>query len=730
MSKRIPIIIGLLLTVLSLWLLISPNPTTSQMMERLEKIVYDVQLRARILAHPYEIKTPIAIIDIDDKSLAAEGRWPWPRQKLGLLVDKLKEADAAVVAFDIFFSEAQANILTEVMKALNEKKMSSPFLNSELANKQKFFDQDTLFAKSIAKMPVVLAATFIPNRYTQNTLTHPLLTLDDKNAKELEITTSAGYISNIPVLQTNSSEGFINIFPDLDGIIRNVPLIIRYQNQVYPSLALEAVLLFLKSEVTLVVKNYNGINTLEGIKFANRTVPTDAYGKVIIPFIGRSYSFPFYSATDVLQGNVPKENLAGKILFVGTSASGLGDLVPTAIQNPFPGVEIQATIANALLLNDFYYEPAWIYGAVVCITFFAGLIASIIFPYFGPQLLGATIIFLPVIVILLNDWIWRTTGLIIPLLLPIILIVFIAILNLLYGYFFESRRREKIKQMFGQYVPEKHIDAMLTSSDNYALKGEDREMSVLFADIRDFTSISEKMTAAELVSMLNTFFTPMTEIIFKNKGTIDKYVGDLIMAFWGAPLHDTEHASHALSSALGMQRKLSTLQNEMTDWPPIHIGIGVNSGIMSVGDMGSQYRKNYTVLGDAVNLASRIESLTKYYGVNIMTTEFTIQNEKIFIFKLIDLVRVKGKKKGIKIYEVLGYQTEMTEELKIELAQYHQAIEFYLQKKWQDAKKILQQLNRDHQSVVIYQIYLNRIEEFMKNPPPDDWDGTFVHTSK
>lgn len=733
MNKRIPILLGLFLLALALWILIAPSPFARQLIEGLDDLGYDIQLRTFVLTNFKKPTTPIAIIDIDDKSLKEEGRWPWPRDKLADLMDRLDAYGATVVAFDIFFGEKESNIGQEVLNYLTKKKQLTPALQSLLEKNLAPLDYDSIFAKSLTLVPTVLAFGFLPRPQVENLLPPPLLTLSLSEQRQLALIRARGYISNIPILQNAAKNGgFINIFPDTDGIIRHAPLIMEYESKVYPSLALEAVLLFLNEKVQLVTPKYNNIKELEGLQIGPKEIPTDANGQVFIPFIGKSYSFPYYSATDVLHGNVPKNALVGKILFVGTSATGLGDLKATSIENTFPGVEIQATLANGLLLNHFSYKPAWTFGANFVLTLVLGLIASFLFPYLGPRILSLLIIILPIGLLFLNNWIWIHTGLILSFLMAVILILTIAALNMIYGYLFETRRREQLKEIFGQYVPAKHIDQMLKSKDTYSLGGEDRDMTVLFADIRNFTSISEGLSATELVEILNTFFTPMTEIIFKHRGTIDKYVGDLIMAFWGAPLKDRHHARHSIESALEMQKKIKSMHKEFAkrNWPEMKIGIGINSGIMSVGDMGSHFRRNYTVLGDAVNLASRIESLTKFYGIDIITTEFTQADQTRFIFRLLDRVRVKGKQSTITLYEVICSKEEATPDILHELELYSKALNDYFLQKWDQALDILEQLQKAHPHKKIYKIFLQRIGEFKINPPPLDWNGVYEHLQK
>lgn len=729
MRKRIPIFLGIVLVCFAVWLLMTPTRFVRQLYDRLENLGYDLQLRAYVLTKRIPT-TPIGIIDIDDNSLKAEGRWPWPRSKLANLVDELQKQGAAVIAFDMFFAEKEQNIAVTLLNEFKKRNLGNPNLINLIETNKLLFDDDDVFGKSIANSPTQLAFSFLPNNQTQNLLPPFLFTLPAKELKQLEIYPAFGYISSIPVLQNSAKGGgFINIFPDNDGIIRRAPLIMEYQGAIYPSLALQTVLAFLGEKITLNTPKYAGTRKLEGIQLGNTIIPTDAKGQVLIPFLGKSYTFPYFSATDVLHGAIPKNALLGKILFIGTSATSSGDLQPTAIDNPFPGVEIHATLASGILLNDFSYKPAWAFGANFFLTVVLGLLAAFFFPYFGPRILGMIIVFFPISLLFINNHIWEQTGLTLSLFTPAALILAIAIINIIYGYLFESRRRERLREMFGQYVPEKHIDEMLKKRGNYGLRGEDREMSVLFADIRNFTTISEDLSAKELVEMLNTFFTPMTEIIFTHHGTIDKYVGDMIMAFWGAPLKDNSHALHAMESGLEMQAKINELRGKMIP-EQIKIGIGINSGMMSVGDMGSRYRRNYTVLGDAVNLASRIESLTKHYGVDIIVTEFTQKNQSKFIFRKLDKVRVKGKKIAIEIYELVCLESQLTVELAEELLLYQEALNFYFSQKWEEALALMLKLQQRFPHKKLYHLFVERIHEFQTNPLPADWDGTYTHLHK
>ena len=732
MNKRRPILLGFFLTSLAIWALITSNSFVQGALSRLDALGYDLQLITYIVATNPNPSRSIAIVDVDDHSLEIEGQWPWPRNKLAELTNKLEKNGAVVIAFDMFFSEKEPNLIDEILTKMNSNKIDTNIL-SYLKNHTSEFDDDKKFANSLDKSKSLLAITFLSRKQTQNELPPPLLTLSAKQARELQFYKPYGYVASIPILQTAAKNGgFINIFSDVDGIFRHAPLLIEYNNKVYPSLALQAVIIYLGTSIDLITPNYSGEQVLEGIQIGRTTVPLDKNGQALIPFIGMSYTFPYYSATDILHDKIPKSSIQGKIIFIGTSATGLGDLKSTPIQSPFPGVEIQASIANGILHNNFSYRPAWTYGANLLFTLLFGIIASITFPYMGPRSLGTIIIGFPITILIANNLLWEETGLVLSFLIPILLVLVSAILNIIWGYLFESRRREHIKAMFGQYVPAKHIDEMLKTQSGFALHGEDRNMTVLFADIRNFTSISENLSASQLVELLNTFFTPMTEIIFKNNGTIDKYVGDLIMAFWGAPLKDANHAQHAIESAISMQEKVKKLAPLLKEksWSEIKIGIGISTGNMSVGDMGSQYRRNYTVLGDKVNLASRIESLTKFYGVTILTNDETQKNQSKFIFRKIDRVKVHGKNNIVELYEVLGRINALTPELQDELQQYNQALNAYFAQQWDEAYTLMRALRKKHHSTKIYKIYVDRIQKYKEQPLPADWDGSFVHHLK
>ena len=430
----------------------------------------------------------------------------------------------------------------------------------------------------------------------------------------------------------------------------------------------------------------------------------------------------------------------------------------------YPGVEVHANVLNALLSaapaftlqnsegsldagsqfdnaisllrgaqnEPFPSKPDWEEGAVIATIVVSGIFLSLVYPMLGPALLLLSSLSFMLGVTALNFKLWSDYNLDISLIIIIFLIFLITVINLTYGFLKEGLSRRAIKGMFDQYVPPAHIDSMLNNPDAYNFEGESKELSVLFSDIRSFTNISESLSAGELKTLLNDFFTPITGIIFDYNGTIDKYVGDMVMAFWGAPLDDPDHRLHAVQAALKMLEKVEELKVEFMErgFPEVNVGIGINSGFMNVGDMGSTYRRSYTVLGDAVNLGSRLEGITKNYGVKLIIGEETYDHLEGFLCRLIDKVQVKGKEESIRIYQPLCMQDDADEALLGLVDEYHRAYKQYVEQDWDEAQRIFTNLKQRDPGVMLYDVYLDRINDLRHADLEADWDGTFRYTTK
>jgi adenylate cyclase len=419
------------------------------------------------------------------------------------------------------------------------------------------------------------------------------------------------------------------------------------------------------------------------------------------------------------------------MVLIGTSAVGLVDIRSTPVSSVFPGVEVHASVVAGIVDDRFPSEPAWADGVDIVVTLGLGLLLALLLPFASALVYVIASGAAAVAAIWLNLWLWIDQAFVTSVVGPLLAVVVVTTFNLVYGFFTETLQKLQLKSMFGQYVPPELVDEMSRDPKGISDAGERRVMTVLFCDIRGFTTISEQLTAAQLKDLLNRFFTPMTEIIFEHRGTVDKYVGDMIMAFWGAPLEDPNHASNAIDTALRMLARTDELRHTMKllGYPEVNIGIGLNTGPMNVGNMGSQFRRSYTVLGDAVNLGSRLEGLTKFYGVRLIVGEHTREGQEGYLFRQLDRVRVKGKKEPTRIYTPVCRVAEADDSLRAGLEAYEQARRAYIERRWDEAEEGFGAL-RGIEPLPVYDLYLERIAHLRDDPPGLDWDGVFVHTSK
>ena len=593
---------------------------------------------------------------------------------------------------------------------------------------------DSFFAESIKDKEIVLGYPFHKNLVTQSgKLPKTPIVNDLENTENLTAINMLGYTANLNEFTNNSSgSGFFSIAPDRDGTIRRAPILAVYNDQVYPSLALETARIYLlEDEIKLHTNIVGTAQTVTHVSMGKSVIKTDAQGQILIPYLGKQKHFPYLSASDILHGKKSFPELENAIALIGTSAVGLSDLRPTPVQASFPGVEIQANILHGLLNPDtIVYVPDWATGATIITLAALGLFMALFYPLLQPMGLVISGTALVLLTFSFNYWLWSSHHINLPLVIPILTVMAVSSIHVIYDLIKENKGRRRIHDMFGQYVPREHINKLIEFPHAINTDGEKREMTVLFSDIRDFTSLSEPLTTRQLKTFLNQYLTPITEIIFNNQGTIDKYVGDMVMAFWGAPIHHPRHANQAVIAALEMQQKITNMQKTFIDMGINNIaaGIGIHTGEMNVGDMGSDYRRAYTVLGDAVNLGSRLEGLTKFYGVGILASEETKLQCPEIVFRYIDNVRVKGKQDAIKIYEPLERISNLSKQQIEQLEIHEKVFTEYLSGKWELAKTgffSLYESSRDP----LYQVYLDRLEVILKEQP-DSWDGVYTHTSK
>jgi len=687
-QHTLAIIMSLGFTLLSLGL--SINTTSSLILEDLEQLAYD--FRFEYVGVKTAANNPkILIIDIDDTSLDQEGRWPWSRQKIAQLTAKLQAAGVAVITFDIQFSEHERNPAKQLLQQPSVQKKSL-FFRQQLRDLEKIVDADEQFATQLkasqttqtvigflfqhqqTPLPQTNNKSLAPSPVVFNGHTHLPVTSYLSTGYLTTGYLTTGYLTSLAKLQKAANgNGFITIKPDSDGILRRALLVIRHQDTFYPSLALETLRVYKKEThiyVNSVVDNKQNPSTqaITGINIGITSISTNAIGEILIPYPEETEIFPHYSATDVLNGRIDKQLLNNNIVFIGSSALRLNDLRTTPLMTGYPGVQIQALITHALLHPQIIpIEPDWMTGAILTILLVIGVLLSLSLPFCHAFLLRILLFALPISYLVFNSYCWYEQQLNIPIVMPLALILAILITHLSSQAFHNRQQKQLIRSMFDQYVPPSHINRLLRNDHGKrCFEGERREMTVLFADIRNFTSLSEKLSSNEIKRVLNLYFTPITKVILQQQGIIDKYVGDMVMAFWNAPLEDKHHAEHAVKAALAMlevtQMLKATLAKE--NLPSFEIGIGISTGFMNVGDMGSEHRRAYTVIGDTVNLGARLESLTKHYKVKLLITEKTKiachtlnpktkQASSLWVFRHIDCVRVKGREEAVNIYEVL-----------------------------------------------------------------------------
>ncbi len=505
---------------------------------------------------------------------------------------------------------------------------------------------------------------------------------------------------------------------DEDGVFRRVPLVYRYKDALYESFSLAIVrALFGKPPLELeMVDSGFGKISLEWLRVGDQRIPVDDEGAALVPYRGGSGSFRYVSATDVLSGKVPLEVLDGVIVLLGTSAPGLLDLRATPVGSAYNGVEIHANLISGMLDKRIMHHPGYTQAIELLALLTLGLVLGVCLPVLSPLLSSVLSVLMLSSIVVVNLYFWHR-GLNIHLASQVFLALILILFHNAYGYFIEAHSKQRLGRMFGQYVPPEIVAEMSEESSDFGVSGESREMTVLFSDVVSFTAMSERLEPDELTRLMNAYFTHMTEVIQQHRGTIDKYIGDAIMAFWGAPLTDELHPQHAVVAALEMVARMDQVRAEFVarGWPPLRNGVGINTGLMNVGNMGSEFRMAYTVLGDAVNLGARLEGQTRIYGVDIIVSEFTQAATQGIIYRELDRVQVKGKEQKVMIYEPIGLEGQL---LASELAlvdRYHEALAAYQAGEWRRAEKLFAGLQETEPDRKVHQLYVERLMDRSTN---------------
>lgn len=742
--------LGLALTLAAL--LYTLNYWSSNTIARQDTIIADARMR---LEAPV-LDRRIVIVDIDPKSLAEVGRFPWSRNVMAQLVDQLVgRYKAAAVGFDVSFPEPDTSSGYAVLERLAQRELKgapglSRTLSRELGALKPALDYDGLFAAALKGRPVVLGYN-VADGMVKGVLPRPLFTLDDLNGRELLAYRSSGYEANLAVLQQAArGAGIFTVSTDADGIVRSSALLQRIGDAYYPSLALATAAVYLQARAVKPRYDTTIDETSASQLEAGVAEAIDLYvpkGRVAIPvgygmsnvvqFRGpggpRGGAFRYVSAADVLKGRVPAALLDGTIVLVGTTAPGLQDLRATPVSTEYPGVEVHANMIKSILDGRFKLRPEGQVAIEALQVLAAGLLLSLMLPALGPLpavlLSGAALLG----VAGLNYAMYTRLDWVIDMVACLLLIAALFVFNLAWGWFFEFRKGRALVSRFGEYVAPELVAKMAENPEAYDMDGESRELSVMFVDVRGFTTISEGLSPKALREYINLYLTAMSEDIrSSHQGTLDKYIGDAVMAFWGAPVAFPDHASRAVATSLLMQASAERLNRDFLQrgWPGLKIGIGINTGPMHVGDMGSKIRRAYTVMGDAVNLGARLEGITKVYGVGIAVGAATRLAAPEFVYRELDLVRVKGKNEPVAIFEPLGKPAELAPGVLDELRDWDQALALVRAQRWDEAQQRIEALHAAHPERGLYLLYLERIAAWRARPPGEGWDGVTAFDNK
>lgn len=739
--KKNALLIGLGLLIVLIFIGNAARFYHLNFVDQLSAILYDYRLQ---LTMPRTVDNRIVILDIDEKSLKEEGRWPWSRDRLALLMDRLFDKyGVAVVGFDVVFAEKDESSGLKVLQKIGQEQLKGDAqFQAALVQIRPQLEYDRLFANKIKTRNVVLGyyLTSHGDANTSGMLPEPVFPAGTFKGRPIRFTTWNGYGANLPELQqAAASAGHFNPIVDFDGEVRRVPMLVEFGGAYYESLSLAMVRTLLGQPELLpgfvenTTSGYGGLEWLElDLPGGRLEIPVDSDVSTLVPYRGKQGSFRYISIADVLHDRVEISQLKDKIVLVGTTAPGLLDMRATPVAEIYPGVEIHANMIAGILDQNLKERPAYMVGAEVIWLLLIGVVLSFLLPQLSPAKAILLSVFMFAITQGLSLLAWQYGNLLFLAANSLVMIVLLFALDMSYGYFVESRTKRQITGLFGQYVPSELVDEMAEHPESVSMEGESREMTILFSDVRSFTTISEGLDPKELTLLMNEFLTPLSRIIYQHRGTIDKYMGDCIMAFWGAPLTDAAHARNAMLAGIEMQAALKALQPHFKErgWPEIRVGVGINSGRVSVGNMGSEVRVAYTVMGDAVNLASRLEGITKQYGVDIIVGENTRNSVTDFIYRELDHVRVKGKDEPVAIYEPVGLTHEVSKAQQDEVKLFHEVRRLYLKQNWDQAELQLMNLQRMSPDTALYRIYVDRVAYFRKNPPPTDWDGVFVFQTK
>lgn len=708
----------------------------------------DLRFTTRNRIHP---GPEVVLAVIDEKSVAREGKWVWPRTKIARLISKLSDAGARVIAFDIGFLEPDDRRVVRAIDAIQARlegeKATGPALESYLEKLKFESDNDRQLAEAIAhsKARVVLGYFFQMDRNVLDHVTEAEIRRHQENVASSSYravrysSSQAQYApiieavlpqSNIKIISEASNySGFFNMYPDPDGVVRWMPGVLKFNEVLYAPLSMVAASAYLDAPLSLNVADFG----IQEIRVGEVAIPTDELGRILINYRGEEKTFPHIPITDILRDEMPTGAVADKIVMVGATAVGIYDLRVTPFGTVFPGLEIHANIVDSLLQQDFLYQPGWaaIFDIMAILVFgaFLGFLLARVGVIVG-AIAGASL-FVGYIVVC--QLMFSYNGWILNLVYPLTVVVLVYGSITAYRYLGETRQKKFVKDAFSTYLAPSVVKNLLDSPEKLVLGGEKRVITAFFSDVQGFTGISEKLSPEELVELLNEFLTEMTDIILKHEGTVDKFEGDAIIAFFGAPNELENQAEVACMACIDMQKRLDELRRKWISEgrPSLKMRIGLCTGPAVVGNMGSKNRMDYTMMGDTVNTAARLEGVNKVYGTYTMVSESTYKDAGDWVrARELDAINVVGKAQPIKVYELIGYPSDVGSDLVEATERYSQGLSAYRNRDWEGAaahfKGALEILPEDGPSKTM----LARCHAFQKAPPGADWNGAYTMTTK
>lgn len=720
-------------------------------LDQFELRTYDLRFRAR---GPRPTASAVVMAMVDEEGLDREGRWPWPRAKIADLVDRLSADGAKVIAFDIGFLEpdenSQLELLDELESALDGLGTENPKLARFLEQARYRADNDRRLGDSIraSRAPVVLGYFFHmagPSREHSMAATEAAEQLRRINDSKYSLVVYRGGESglevvprayapegNIAVLtEAATASGFFSVQQDADGVVRWMPMIIAAGDALFPPLSVLAAWYYLDQPSLLVHVGPYGV---EGIELGGRYVPTDESGRLLINYLGPPRTFPHVSISAVLAGEVAAGTFRDKVVLVGADATGIYDTRTTPFSSIHPGAEIHASVIDNLVSGRFVTRPGWseVYD-VFAIVVLSGIVGL------GLWWLSAVpSVFFVSGLFVIHVWVARELfvryGIWLNVVYPLVALTATYMLITVYEIVTEQRERRRLRGAFSQYVAPVVVEEIVKNPSRLKLGGEERVLTVLFSDLKGFTSYSERYTPQEMIELLSEYYARMTERVFACGGTLKEYVGDEMMAIFGAPIDQEDHAARACRAALEMRVARREMSEEWSERgrPKLQARTGINTGLMLVGNLGSKYRFSYGVLGDNVNLGSRLEGLNKEYATEILIGENTADLvAKDFILREVDVVRVVGKEKPTRLYELIATaDAQLPSDQARVLEAYASALAAYRDQRWDDALRgfgqVLECRPADGPSLVMTE----RARGYVASPPAADWDGVFVATRK